>query len=207
MIKIIIAEDHQALIDGVSLLMKMTDDIQVLATATDGEMLIDRVRLYNPDVVLTDIRMPKIDGVAATKILIKEFPKLKVIAFSMFDQSEVIRDMLDAGAVGYLLKNSGLVEVQNAIRAVMQGNTYFDKNIDTSFLEVKKTRGNTDHLSDREIEILKCIARGKTNSEIADELCIGRSTVETHRKNMLRKLGLSGFNELVRYAIERKYDM
>lgn len=207
MIKIIIAEDHQSLIDGISLLISNEKDMKIVSTAPDGEVLLDRVSLYKPDVVLTDIRMPKMDGVAATRKIKELFPETKVLAFTMFDQEEVIRDMLEAGADGYLLKNSSLESVKNAIKKIASGQKYFDPQIDVSGFDDSgshQTSGVT--LSERELEILKCIAKGMTNLEISDTLFIGRSTVETHRKNMIRKLGLSGYNELMKYALERKYD-
>lgn len=207
MIKIIVAEDHQSLIDGISLLISNENDMKIVSTAPDGEVLLDRVSLYKPDLVLTDIRMPKMDGVAATRKIKELFPETKVLAFTMFDQEEVIRDMFEAGADGYLLKNSSLETVKTAIKTIASGEKYFDPQIDPSAIidsESSSTSGVT--LSDRELEILKCIAKGMTNLEISDTLYIGRSTVETHRKNMIRKLGLSGYNELMKYALERKYD-
>ena len=106
MIRLAIAEDHQSLIDGIKLLLEYEEDISIIGTANDGEALLDVVRLKQPNVVITDIRMPKMDGISATKIIKKEFPKTKVLAFTMFDQTEAIEQMLDAGANGYILKNS-----------------------------------------------------------------------------------------------------
>ena len=204
MIRIAIAEDHQSLIDGIRLLLEHEDDIEIIGTANDGEQLLDLVRLKRPDVVITDIRMPKMDGITATKLIKKELPYTKVLGFTMFDQEEAVAQMLDAGASGYLLKNSALKEVLKAVRAVYSGNTYFDTNIvihsesDTN----KKAKGI---LTNRQVEILSLIAQGKTSREIADELFIGFRTVDTHRKNMIRILGLQGKGELMRYAIEKKY--
>jgi two-component system nitrate/nitrite response regulator NarL len=147
--------------------------------------------------------MPKIDGIAATKIIQKEFPQTKVVAFTMFDQEDAIRQMLDAGAVGYILKNSSLQVVLEAIRTVATGKSYFDKKIHLPSAE-KNTSKSV--LSRREKEILGLIGRGKTSHQIADQLFIGKSTVDTHRKNMIRKLGLNGAGELLRYALEKKYD-
>ena len=157
--------------------------------------------------VLTDIKMPKIDGIAATRIIKKEFPSIGVIAFSMFDQEEAIRQMCNAGASGYLLKNSPLEEVLNAIRSVAQGNEFYDASIDLSILsESSETTNKKPILSKSEREILQLIGLGKTTSEIAAQRFTAVSTVEKHRKNMIRKLGLSGKGELLRYALEKKYD-
>lgn len=207
MITVAIAEDHQSLIDGISLLLKYEEDISIVGTANDGEELISIVRHKQPKVVLTDIKMPKIDGILATKTIKKEFPHTKVIAFSMFDQTEAIERMIDAGASGYLLKNSPLEEVLAAIKTVAMGATYFDATIDME--SVKKSTHNTKErplLSKSEREILRLIGEGKSTIEIANIRFTAVSTVEKHRKNMIRKLGLTGKGELLRYALEKKYD-
>jgi DNA-binding NarL/FixJ family response regulator len=204
MIRVAIAEDHQSLIDGIKLLLEYEDDIEVVGTVNDGEALLELVRLKQPSVVISDIRMPKIDGIAATKLIKKEFPHTKVLGFTMFEQQDAIQQMLAAGASGYLLKNSPLEEVLKAVRSVYQGKTYFDANIkvDAEDNSNKKAKGV---LTKRQIEILGLIAQGKTSREIADELFIGIHTVDTHRKNMIRILGLHGKGELMRYALEKKY--
>lgn len=207
MITVAIAEDHQALVDGINLLLKYEEDISIVGMCNDGEALVEIVRKKQPKVVLTDIKMPKIDGIAACNIIKKEFPHCKVIAFSMFDQEEAVSQMIAAGASGYLLKNSPLEEVLNAIRSVALGNTYFDASIDASLLnpDTDTTKKKT-LLSKSEREILQLIGQGKTSSEIAATRFTAVSTVEKHRKNMIHKLGLSGKGELLRYALEKKYD-
>ncbi len=207
MITVAIAEDHQSLIDGVNLLLKYEEEISIVGMANDGEELLKIVRLKRPKVVLMDIRMPKIDGIAATNIIKKELPHTKIIAFSMFDQEDAVRQMIEAGASGYLLKNSPLEEVLTAIRQVAQGETYYDAALDPSFFSKDaKQQVKKQLLSKSEREILKLIGQGKTSSEIAAIRFNSVSTVETHRKNIIRKLGLQGKGELLRYAIEKKYD-
>ncbi|NQZ45150.1 MAG: response regulator transcription factor [Flavobacteriaceae bacterium] len=203
MITIAIAEDHQALIDGMLSYVRYEDDIQVLGHANDGEALLKLVRLKQPKVVLCDIRMPKMDGIEATRAILKEFPHTKVVAFTMFDQTGAVQQMLKAGAQGYILKNSSLDIVLEAIRTVATGKTYYDKKI---VLERSDKNSSKSVLSKREREILQHIAKGLTSHQIADTLFIGKSTVDTHRKNMIRKLGLSGPGELLRYAVEKKYE-
>lgn len=207
MITIAIAEDHQSLVDGISLLLKYENQFTIVGTANDGEALIDIVRKKKPQIVLTDIKMPKIDGIAATNIIKKEFPEIKVIAFTMFNQEEAVSQMIAAGASGYLLKDSPLEEVLNAIKTVAAGENFFD---DALIIDsVKGNYSTTNHksiLSKSEREILKYIAEGKSSSEIAQLRFTAVSTVEKHRKNMIHKLGLSGKSELLRYALERKYD-
>ncbi len=204
MIRLVIAEDHQSIIDGIKLLLEYEEDIEIIGTAIDGEQLLDLVRLKQPNVVITDIRMPKMDGITATKLIKKEFPGIKVLGFSMFNQKEAIDQMLDAGASGYLLKNSALEEVLKAVRSVYGGHTYFDANIEAN-ADNDRNKKTKSILTKRQVEILGLIAQGKTSREIADELFIGLHTVDTHRKNMIRILGLQGKGELMRYALEKKY--
>lgn len=207
MITVAIAEDHQSLIDGIDLLLKYEEGISIIGMANDGEELLAIVRRKQPKVVLMDIRMPKVDGIAATKIIKKELPHTKIIAFSMFDQEDAVRQMVAAGASGYLLKNSPLEEVLTAIHEVTKGNTYYDASIDPSFFsEDTAQQVKKQVLSKSEREILTLIGQGKTSSEIAAIRFNSVSTVETHRKNIIRKLGLKGKGELLRYAIEKKYD-
>jgi len=207
MITVAIAEDHQSLVDGINLLLEYEEDISVVGTANDGEELLAIVRRKQPKVVLTDIKMPKIDGITATKIIKKEFPHIKVIAFSMFDQEEAVKQMIAAGVSGYLLKNSPLEEVLKALRNVSNGLTYFDASIDLGAILQESTKSDQRPLlSKSEREILKLIGEGKATSEIAEIRFTAVSTVEKHRKNMIRKLGLAGKGELLRYALERKYD-
>ena len=203
MINLVIAEDHQSLIDGIKIFLEYEDDICVVGEANDGERLLEIVHLKKPDVVLTDIRMPKVDGITATREIKKEFPQCHVIAFSMFEQEEAITQMEEAGASGYVVKNSSLKTVASAIRGVMQGEKFFD---DSLRKEHDKKSNNNAALSKREMEIVKLVGQGKTSQEIADQLFIGKTTVDTHRKNILKKLNLQGKSELLRYSMERKYD-
>lgn len=203
MINVVIAEDHQSLIDGIKIFLEYEDGIKVVGEANDGERLLEVVRKTRPDIVLTDIRMPRMDGITATREIKKELPACRIIAFSMFEQEEAMNQMADAGASGYIMKNSSLKVVLAAIRAVMEGKTFFDESIK---VKAEKRENAEVPLSRREIEIVKLIGQGKTSQEIADLLFIGKTTVDTHRKNILKKLSLSGKSELLRYSMERKYD-
>ncbi|WP_299556045.1 response regulator transcription factor [Seonamhaeicola sp.] len=205
MIRLAIAEDHQSLIDGINLLLEYEDDISIVGTANDGEALLEIVEKKWPNIVLTDIRMPKLDGIEATRQIKKKHPNIKVLAFTMFDQTDAVQQMLEAGADGYILKNSSLQEVHKAIIAVHKGDTYFDANINTNVLNETPSNKTKGVLTKRQIEILELIAQGKTSREIADILFIGVHTVDTHRKNMARILGLQGKGELLRYALDKKY--
>lgn len=203
MIRIVIAEDHNSLIDGIRLFLEQEDDIRLIGHANNGRDLCELVKSKNPDMVITDIRMPVMDGIDATREIMKICPGIKVIAFTMFDQDAAVRQMLDAGAHGYILKNAGLKDLLEAIRTVYAGNRYFDPGL--SVAGITSVKGHSSPLSKRQVEILKLISLGKTNQEIADQLFIGKTTVETHRKNMIRILNLRGAGELLRYALESKY--
>lgn len=205
MIRLAIAEDHQALIDGLELLLKYEENISIVGTVNDGEALLDLVRLKQPNVVITDIRMPKMDGIQATAIIKKEFPHTKVLAFTMFDQDDAVAQMIEAGADGYILKNTALKQVLEAIVAVAEGKSYYDANINVSDQKNIRYKSDKGILTKRQKEILKLIGQGKTSREISEELFIGTHTVDTHRKNMARILGLKGKGELLRYAVEKKY--
>jgi len=212
MITIAMAEDHQMLIDGVKSFFEFDENVDIIGSVTNGEDLVKLVSLKQPKLVITDIRMPKMDGIEATKIIKKNFPHIKVLTMTMFDQPEAIKQMLDAGASGYLLKNSGIKMLSKAIVTVGNGETFFDPNVAFNFMNdyidknVTIGKSNKVVLSKREKQILQLIANGKTSKEIAEELFIAKTTVDTHRKNMIRKLSLSGGNELIKYAIDRKYE-
>jgi two-component system response regulator NreC len=201
MIRIVIAEDHQSLIDGIKLLLENQDWIEIVGQANDGYELVKQVFITKPDIVLTDIRMPKIDGISATKQIKEISPDCKVIAFSMFEQEEVIFQMKEAGASGYLMKNASLQTLLEAIKTVAEGEEYFLN------LPIKTSDEKAFHLSAREKEILNLIGSGNTTKEIADKLLLSEMTVSTHRKNICRKLNLEGKLELIRYATENRFEV
>lgn len=200
MIRLAIAEDHQCLIDSIKLITEYDNDISIIGSVNDGEALIKLVRLKQPHIVIADLRMPKLDGLEAAKVILKEFPHIKVLIFTMFDLPEIQKQAKDIGVSGYILKNISLDNVIKAIKAVMKGDTYFDSIIDVSNSSHKK-----NILTKRQKEILKLIAQGKTSRRIADGLYIDIKTVNTHRQNMIRVLNLQGIHDLVKYAVEHKY--
>lgn len=202
MITVVIAEDHQAIIDGIKLAIEFEKDITLVGEVNDGEALLELVEKKNPQVVITDIRMPKCDGICATQKIKNQFPLIKVIAFSMFDQAEAVQQMKAAGAVGYIMKNASLSTLIQAIRTVANGETFFDDQIAFTNTNTKETI----LLSSREKEILRLIGEGKMSQEIANQLFISKTTVDSHRKNILKKINFYGKTDLVRYAVERKYE-
>ncbi|MEM6720376.1 MAG: response regulator transcription factor [Bacteroidota bacterium] len=202
MITVAIAEDHQALIDGIISYLEYEEDITIVGHANHGKDLLEIVRKRQPKVVICDIRMPIMDGVVATSHIKKEFPNTNVLAFTMYDQSKAVEQMVEAGASGYILKNSPLKVVLEAIRTLSENKTYYDAKLNMD--QISKNSSESI-LSRREKEILALIAQRKTSKEIADLLFISKSTIDTHRKNMIQKLNLKGANELLGYAIEQKY--
>lgn len=204
MIRLAIAEDHVSFTEGIQLFLEYEDDITIVGTANNGKDLYEIVKKKSPNVVITDIRMPIMDGISLSKKIHTEYPNIKVIAFSMFDQAKAVSEMLNAGAKGYILKNSSMKTLLSAIRTVFKGDTFYDPNIDLENIgKIKTIKGK---LTNRQLDILKLIVEGKSNPEIAKALFIERSTVETHRKNMIRKLGLKGQGELLRYGLQKRYE-
>lgn len=203
MIKLFIAEDHQSLLDALLLLFKNDDTIEVIGHAKDGKELLEILKHNTPDVLLTDISMPRMNGVELCKAVLNKHTEVKIVAFSMFENEEAIKDMLDAGAMAYVLKQKSLDEVRKAILKVYEGERYFDSSIDLSQINNDEKSKEKTILSPSEREILKLIAQGKNSSEIAEIRCSAVSTVIKHRKNIIHKLGLDGKGELLRYAMQR----
>lgn len=203
MINLIIAEDHESLMDGLELLFQFDKEIKVIGKAKDGKELLELLIHKKPDVLLTDVSMPRMNGVELCDKVIKNYPDLKVIAFSMFENEEAIKDMIKAGAQGYILKRRSLEEVRKAIISVHSGERYFDPSIDLLSIENSEKSKAKTILSPSEREILKLIAQGKSSSEIAAERFNAVSTIAKHRKNMIQKLGLQGKGELMRYALTK----
>lgn len=205
MINVVIADDHQMFIDGIRSILDNVSDITIVAEAKDGLDLIKAVEKESPDIVLTDIRMPGMDGIAAVKYLSEYYPNIPVLALSMFDQEEEVIDMLKAGAAGYIIKKAGKDELVTAIHKLVNRGHYYSPSIST---EVNKWLNNPDMirqatpLTKRERQILKLIADGKTSQQISRSLKISKYTVDTHRKNIHKKLDIKTNTGLVKYVLE-----
>lgn len=205
MIKIAFADDHQALIDGVKMLLKNTPNFEFIGAARNGIEMLKLIENNKIDVVITDLKMPDMDGFALTQKIKENFPEIKVIVFSMFDQPEAVEKASDAGADAYVLKTSSLDVLVLAIHKIVAGNTFYDQDISRDLKQATDLKPNSI-LSSTEQKILSLIANGKTSEEIADVQNCAISTVYTHRKNMSAKLKLKGKNELLKYAVENKYN-
>ncbi|NVO11896.1 MAG: response regulator transcription factor [Bacteroidales bacterium] len=210
MINVIIADDHQIVLDGLKLLLEREKDICPVGEALNGLELLAQLEKKQVDVAVIDIDMPRMNGIETTKEIRKRFPDVKVLILSMYNDNEYIKQLIEVGASGYILKNKGKEELVNAIRKIAEGGDYLgDAIIKTLMDEMKKPKkslnDNKIPLTKREIEVLKLIAKGCTTPQIAEALFIAHSTVETHRRNLIDKLGVANSKELIRYAIENGY--
>lgn len=208
-IKVILADDHEIYRDGFNLLFRKSHKIKVIAEACDGNELIDLARKLNPDVIITDIKMPVKNGIEATAQLTKEMPHIGVIALSMFDDDDLIVDMLQAGASGYLLKNAHKDEMFAAIDAVYEHKTYYcrdtTKILSRLFAEshsnsIKKTYKAA--FNENELIVIQMICKEYSNQEIADSLELSRRTIEGYRVNILKKINARNTAGIVIYAIK-----
>lgn len=208
MIRILIADDHQMFIDGLRSLLDGSEDICVAGEASNGLQVVERCDREGVDIVIMDINMPEMDGIQATREVLKKHPGMKVLGLSMYNDREYISDILKAGARGYILKNTGKETLINAIRTLHRGENYLGEEVTKTLLNsfIKNPGGGqiVEKLSDREKEVLECIATGLTTHEIADQLFISKNTVETHRKNLLYKLKARNTAELVNNAYKHR---
>ena len=203
-IKLIIADDHQLFREGLVKLLSNSDDIEIIAQAENGKDVIQKAKELKPDIVLMDIGMPEINGIEACRIIRDENPKIYVLALSMHEEKEYIKDILDAGASGYILKNSTYDQLTQAIRSVHKGNKYLSEKVTEIIIQdyLNDTNDEIEKLSKREFEILKLFAEGKSSREIAEGLFISIKTVGTHKQHILKKLDLKTNADMVKYALK-----
>lgn len=205
---VIIVDDHSLFRNGLKILLTTSGHFNVVAEAENGKEFLDLLPLIQPDIVLMDIDMPVLDGIEATKEALKKYPDLKVITLSMFGEEEYYYKMIEAGVKGFLLKNSDINEVKNALITVWQGGKYFSQellyNVVKNIRSSHKEQELTEALSEREIEVLVQICNGLSNNEIADNLHISKRTVDKHRANLLDKTNSKNTAHLVMFAIKNK---
>ena len=208
--KIVIAEDHMVLRQGLRALLNSSDDLDVVGEAGDGMEAIRCIRDQRPDLVLLDLNMPKMDGISVIKEIRQVFPGTKIVALTMFKNEEYILEAFKSGADGYCVKSASYEELLMAIRAVLSGRNFVssevsDKVLD-GYLESRKKikkESTWEKITSREREVLKLVGEGYQNKEIADYLCISPKTVEKHRANIMQKLDLHTASALTSYAIEK----
>lgn len=209
MIRLLLTDDHTVVTEGIKLLLSDVHDIQCVAEARNGQQALQQLAAIPADVALMDIDMPIMDGVKCTEMISQQFPSVKVVAISIYADYPHVQSMIKAGAKGYLLKNCGKQELEQCIRKVHSGGTFFSDDLTETLLagmqgKLVKKEGTTQFmptLSRREKEILKLIIDEATTAEIAERLFISIGTVETHRHNMMNKLGVRNTAGLVRIAI------
>lgn len=203
-VNILLVDDHTIVTDGLKALLDGDPAYVVKGEAANGQIAIDMLRILKIDLVLMDIDMPVLNGIEATKIIKKEMPEKKIIMLTMHDEKAMIKMMLDIGADGYLLKNSGKAEIVKAVNNVMNGEKYYSEEVTSVLLEKRDSRdenGILSELTEREIQIIKLIAEGLSNKEIGEQLFISHRTVDTHRTNLMNKLDLHNVAGIVKFAI------
>ena len=206
-VRVLIAEDHQTVREGIKLILKAQPDMEVIGEAGDGQAAIEQTKKLEPDVVLMDVSMPRLNGLKATKELSACCPNVKVLALTRHKDDGYLQQLLRAGAAGYVLKQSPSSELLHAIRAVAAGGQYLDSAVAGKVVGsyIAQTTHKDLHPkaepSDREREVLRMIALGYSNKEIASQLDLSVKTIEVHKANGMRKLGMRSRIDIVRYAI------
>ncbi|HLB95105.1 MAG TPA: response regulator transcription factor [Nitrospiria bacterium] len=211
-IRVLIADDHQVVREGLSAVLKMKEDIEVVGLAKDGLDAVEKARQLLPDVVWMDISMPRMNGVEATREIKRENPHIGVVVLTMYDEEDYIFDLVKAGATGYLLKDADSTQIAKAIRAVAHGESLIHPTVaskiltEFSLLAQGKGRkpGRLEHdLTDREITVLRLVAEGKTNKEIANDLDLSEKTVKNHVRNIFHKLHVYDRTQAAIHAIRK----
>jgi DNA-binding NarL/FixJ family response regulator len=210
-ITVVLADDHTVVRQGLQALLVAEQDIEIVGEADNGRQAVQMVKKLSPDVVVMDIAMPSLNGLEATRQITKECPSTKVLILSSYSDDEYVQQLTEAGAAGYLIKQTAANDLIKAIREARKGNAFFSPSISKRLLdhcreafvrgEPVKKRG--DRLTTREAEVLQLIAEGHANKQIAAELCISIKTVEKHRQQAMNKLNIHDVAGLTRYAIAK----
>lgn len=209
-IRVILTDDHTIVRAGIKALLEKQPDIEVVGETSEGRETLRQVELLKPDMVLMDIAMPGMNGLEATALLSKNFPQVRVLALTMHDEEEYFYEVIRAGAMGYVLKDAAPTELVSAIRAVAEGKAFLTPRVTRILVNdyLKRIESGEkvaayDGLTEREREVLKLIASGNTNQEIANLLHLSVNTVQVHRTHIMEKLNLHNRTELVKYALKR----
>jgi DNA-binding NarL/FixJ family response regulator len=198
-LKVLLADDHRLMLAGIRRALEAADDIEIVGEAHSGSQVLPLVSRTNPDVVLLDLRMPEMDGLACLELIRKRHPEVKVVVLSVFSDSEHIETALKRGACGYIVKSVNPIDLPSAIRQVMEGAVYHALGLP----EVDESASaRAAGLTEREIAILKAVARGLSNQAIGKELWVTEQTVKFHLTNIYRKLGVANRTEAARYAYQ-----
>ncbi|MFQ4138489.1 response regulator [Nodosilinea sp. PGN35] len=198
-IRVMIADDHPALREGLSALLERQSDLRVVAMAADGADAVAQARTHRPDVILMDLRMPCLEGADAVAAICGEWPEARIIILTTYDGDEDIYRALRAGAKGYLLKDAPCEELFTAIRQVHRGQKYIMSEVAQKLTE----RFQSTELTERELEVLQLLVQGNTNRDISEALCVAEGTVKFHVRNILEKLGAGDRTQAVTIALKR----
>ena len=206
-IKVLLADDHFIVRDGIRAMLNNYSEVEIVAEVSNGNELVQYLsnNSNTVDLVLTDLSMPDMDGIEATKIILERFPKIRVLVFSMHTEDTYITKTIKAGAHGYVLKSSSSRELVNAIKTIYRKEKYYSPEVSSIMIDILMNKSNTSELSKREIEVLGFIADGNTNKEAGKKLFLSSRTIETHRRNIMDKLNLRNTAEIVKYAIKNDY--
>ncbi len=210
MIRLLLVDDHEIITDGIASLLEEEEHIHIVGKCSSGPDALEHIPSLKPDVVITDIEMGEINGIELTRIIRKEYPNISIIILSMYDDSIKIQKSIEAGAMGYILKNTGKKELLKAIQNVFRGETYFSNEVNNSLVKgmVQQNKTDTDNpferLTKREMELTKLIAQEFTNPEIAEKMYISEFTVKTHRRNIIKKLDVKSTVGLVKLALKHQ---
>jgi two-component system, NarL family, response regulator NreC len=209
-IRILIADDHVIIRSGLRLLLEQQPDFKVVAEANDGREALQMVSKFHPEVAILDVGMPQLNGIEATRQIVAEEPATQVVILSMHADEGYVLRALKAGAKAYIVKNSAEADLIRAVRSVAEGKSFFSPVISKMLLEdyvrqvrEKNVEDSYDLLTPREREVLQLVAEGRSNKDVANILNLSLHTVETHRGNILEKLGLHGVPELILYAVRK----
>ena len=212
-IRVMICDDHALFRRGLKMVLEAEDDIDVVAEAEDGESAVAGVTEHVPDVVLMDVRMPTVDGIEASRRISEQVPTTRIVMLTVSDEEADLYEAIKAGATGYLLKEISIEEVASAVRAVVAGQSLISPSMASKLLTEfnnlakqadERTTVPSPRLTDRELEVLRLVAQGKSNREIATDLYISENTVKNHVRNILEKLHLHTRMEAVMYAVREK---
>ena len=206
-LKVIIADDHMIVRDGLRSLLERQPDMEVVAEAENGRIALKLVKELSPDVVIMDIGMRELNGIDATRQIVKMSPGIKVLALSMYSDKRFIKGMLKAGASGYMLKDSAFKELIDAIRVIVENKIYISPSVANIITEdylkqSPESDGSTRSLlSSRELEVLQLLVEGMSPKQIAPSLCLSIKTIESHRSRIMKKTDINNIADLTRYAI------
>lgn len=204
--RILLVDDHRVVVEGLRAMLDREKDLEVAGMAEDGRTAMSMVRELEPDVVVIDVAMPDLNGIEATSQITHDHPKMKVVALSTYTEAKYVRSMLEAGAHAYVTKETAAAELLRAIRKVAKGLKYLSSDVTGSVVDGYVQRDAEQQfavvqLGGREREVLQLIAEGSTSGEIASRLHISTNTVDTHRRNIMKKLDLHSVADLTKYAI------